>query len=98
MRKRNRDGKLMEKAWRRKGSMRVLERETWLVLDFLPQAPTLGRCLAATDLSGSCSGLLQHGRAVASEAVFKLQNCRCCSLSEGRSSRILRSPLPGHLV
>ena len=41
---------------------------------------TFGRCLAATCLLGSYLGLLQHGRAVTSDAVQGLQNWDCCSL------------------
>ena len=42
---------------------------------------TLKRCLAATCLLGSYLGLLQHGRAVTSDAVQGLQNWDCCSLT-----------------
>ena len=41
----------------------------------------LGRCLAATCLLGSYLGLLQHGRAVTSDAVQGLQNWDYCSLT-----------------
>ena len=51
----NKDGKLMEKRWIMAGSGLIRS--------------TLGRRVAAASLLGSCLGLLQHGRAVTSEAV-----------------------------
>ena len=59
---------------------------------------TFRRCLAATCLLDSYLGLLQHGRAVASDAVQGLQNWDCCSLSEGGGSSSRHTSLPGHRV